>query len=124
MLVVGNNNTITVYYDGSCPGCVKDRNAFEWFAGKRASRFIWFDITGQEDALRRQGIEPINARRELHIKDGQGVIHSEMDAYSLLMKDIPLLWVLGTVICLPVIKPVLSYLYRKSVDKRLSCKTS
>ena len=112
---------ITVYYDQSCPSCVEDRRVFERLAGKRASRFIWFDITHQDEALLELGIQPMKALRELHIKTANGKIYSEMDAYSIIMKQIPLLWPLGVVICLPIIKPILSHFYRKSVDKRLAC---
>ncbi|MEW4983027.1 MAG: DUF393 domain-containing protein [Cycloclasticus sp.] len=112
---------ITVYYDQSCPSCVEDRRVFERLAGKRASRFIWFDITHQDEALLELGIQPMKALRELHIKTANGEIYSEMDAYSIIMKQIPLLWPLGVVICLPIIKPILSHFYRKSVDKRLAC---
>jgi predicted DCC family thiol-disulfide oxidoreductase YuxK len=118
---VAENQKITVYYYESCPSCVKDRVVFERLAGKRASRFIWFDITHQDEALLKLGIEPIKALRELHIKDANGDIHAEMDAYSIIMKQIPLLWLLGVIICLPLIKPILSHYYRKSVDKRLAC---
>jgi len=118
---VKEDKRITVYYDQSCPSCVKDRAIFERLAGKRASCFIWFDITNQDEALHKQGIKPIDALRELHIKDATGTLYSEMDAYSIIMKKIPLLWLLGVMICLPLIKPVLSYFYRKSVDKRLAC---
>ncbi len=114
---------ITVYYDQSCPGCVKDRALFERLAGKRAALFSWFDITGQDQALRQRGIDPFKALRELHIEDAHGAIHSEMDAYSIMMKKIPLLMPLGVLICLPVIKPVLSYFYRRSVNKRLACES-
>jgi len=123
-MAVEESKKITVYYDQSCPSCVKDRVVFERLAGKRASRFIWFDITHQDEALRALGIEPIKALRELHIKDANGNIHSEMDAYSIIMKQIPLLWPLGVIICLPLIKPILSHFYRKSVDKRLGCDIS
>lgn len=112
---------ITVYYDQSCPSCVKDRALFERLAGKRAALFSWFDITSQDQALRQLGIDPFKALRELHIQDAHGIIHSEMDAYSIMMKKIPLLMPLGVFICLPVIKPVLSYFYRRLVDKRLAC---
>lgn len=114
---------ITVYYDQSCPGCVKDRALFERLAGKRAALFSWFDITSQDQALQQRGIDPFKALRELHIEDANGVIHSEMDAYSIMMKKIPLLMPLGVLICLPIIKPVLSYFYRRSVNKRLACES-
>ncbi|MBQ0724609.1 MAG: DUF393 domain-containing protein [Cycloclasticus sp.] len=114
---------ITVYYDQSCPSCVKDRALFERLAGKRAALFIWFDITSQDQALRQRGIDPYKALRELHIEDTHGTIHSEMDAYSIMMKKIPLLMPLGVLICLPIIKPLLSYFYRRSVNKRLACES-
>ena len=112
---------IIVYYDQSCPSCVKDRALFERVAGKREALFSWFDITSQDGALRQRGIDPFKALRELHIQDTKGNIHSEMDAYSIMMKKIPLLMPLGVLICLPVIKPVLSYFYRRTVDRRLAC---
>tara|TARA_R110002074_G_scaffold170005_2_gene331911 strand:- start:46310 stop:46687 length:378 start_codon:yes stop_codon:yes gene_type:complete len=112
---------ITVFYDQSCPSCVKDRAMFERIAGKRAALFSWFDITSQDEALRELGIDPFKALRELHVTDTDGALYSEMDAYSLMMKQIPLLMPLGLIICLPIIKPILSYFYRQSVDKRLAC---
>jgi len=87
---------ITVYYDQSCPGCVKDRALFERLAGKRAALFSWFDITGQDQALRQRGIDPFKALRELHIEDAHGAIHSEMDEYSITMKKITHLTPLGS----------------------------
>ncbi|MDF1690631.1 MAG: DUF393 domain-containing protein [Cycloclasticus sp.] len=112
---------ITVFYDASCPSCVKDRVNFERIAGKRAVLFEWFDITGQEDALQELGIEPFAALTELHVQDTNGTIYSEIDAYSLIMRKIPLLMPLGILISLPIIKPILGYFYRKSVKKRLRC---
>ncbi len=29
-----NNDKITVYYDGACPVCVRDRNNYEKISGK------------------------------------------------------------------------------------------
>jgi len=117
-----DGQVITVFYDQSCPSCVKDRAFFERLAGKkRAAHFIWFDITSQDKALIQLGIDPFTAMRELHIKDAEDVIHSEMDAYSLLMKQVPLLMPLGWLISLPLIKPTLSFIYRKLVDRRLVC---
>jgi len=116
-----NNARITVFYDRSCPSCVKDRALFESIAGKQAVLFDWFDITDQDEALKREGIEPLDALRELHIKDTDGKIYSAMDAYSLMMRQVPCLKPLGFIVCWPMIKPLLSYWYRRWVDKRLTC---
>ena len=112
---------IVIFYDQSCPSCVRDRQLFERLAGSRARLFCWFDITGQQDALIEQGIEPLNALRELHVQDLDGSIYSAIEAYSLLLKQIPWFFLLGVSINLPLIKPLLTSLYRRSVDKRLAC---
>jgi hypothetical protein len=42
---------ITVYYDGACPVCVRDRKNYEKISGKGAGQVCWFGITGQEVEL-------------------------------------------------------------------------
>jgi predicted DCC family thiol-disulfide oxidoreductase YuxK len=39
---------MTVYYDGACPKCVKDRQNYEKLAGKAGEAVCWMDITGQD----------------------------------------------------------------------------
>ena len=111
---------LTVYYDGSCPTCVKDRQRYETMAGERARNVEWFDITGQDEALRAEGIDPRWALLELHVRDEQGRIHSEMDAYILLMSRVPRLRPLAWLLGLPVIRPTLAALYRWWVRRRLA----
>lgn len=110
---------ITVYYDGACPTCVKDRAYYEEISGKQGDDVCWFDITGRDEELKTLGIDPRKALTELHVKDQNGQILSEIDAYVLLMKKVPRLkpaaWLLG----LPFIRPIASRLYHKMVTRRL-----
>ena len=110
---------ITVYYDGACPSCVKDRKNYEKLAGKGAEEVCWFDITGQDAHLCDLGIDPHKALSELHVRDEHEQIVSELDAYILLMSRVPLLKPLAWVIGLPIIRPVLSSLYHRMVQRRL-----
>lgn len=110
---------ITVYYDGACPICVRDRRRFEKLAGKLGDEVCWFDITGRDDELRALGIEPRKALTELHVRDETGRILSELDAYILLMGKVPLLKPLAWLIGLPVIRPLLARIYHRSVLRRL-----
>ncbi|SFE31369.1 Predicted thiol-disulfide oxidoreductase YuxK, DCC family [Nitrosomonas sp. Nm166] len=110
---------IIVYYDGACPSCVKDRENYEKLAGKRAGEVCWFDITGQDAHLRDIGIDPHKALSELHVRDEHEQIVSELDAYILLMSRVSLLKPLAWLIGLPVIRPVLSSLYHRMVQRRL-----
>ena len=52
---------ITVYYDGACPSCIKDRQNYERLAGKNGDDVVWIDITGKDDELRECGIDPYKA---------------------------------------------------------------
>jgi predicted DCC family thiol-disulfide oxidoreductase YuxK len=110
---------ITVYYDGACPSCVKDRQNYEKLAGKNGDDVAWVDITGKDDELRACGIDPHKALTELHIKDESRKIHSELDAYIVLMNRISILKPLAWFIGLPLIRPLLSRIYHQQVNRRL-----
>ncbi len=114
----GSSPPLRVYYDGACPGCVRDRQRYERLAGGD-SGVEWFDITGEEAALRDEGIDPERALFELHVRDSQGRIHAELDAYILLMQRVDVLKPLAWLIGLPLLRPVLSRAYRAWVRRRL-----
>ncbi len=50
-----NKGMITVYYDGACPACVKDRDRYEKLAGSAGKNVFWFDITGQKERMHEFG---------------------------------------------------------------------
>jgi predicted DCC family thiol-disulfide oxidoreductase YuxK len=110
---------ITVYYDGACPKCVRDRQLYERLAGKTGGEVCWFDITGRENRLKAIGIDPKRALSELHVKDKTGRIVSELEAYILLMNKVPLLKPLAWFIGLPGIRQLLARCYHRKVNRRL-----
>lgn len=114
-----DKDKIVVYYDGACPSCVRDRRNYEKLAGKAAEQVCWIDITGREDELREIGIDPHKALTELHVRDENRQIRSELDAYILLMGKAPLLKPLAWLIGMPIIRPLLARLYHWTVIRRL-----
>ena len=110
---------IVVYYDGACPKCVKDRRWYEKLANHAAADVEWIDITGREAQLRSMGIDPQKALTELHVRDENQRILSELDAYILLMSKVPKLKPLAWLISLPLIRPGLAKLYHWQVIRRL-----
>ena len=110
---------ITVFYDGACPKCIKDRRFYERLAGQGGKYVNWLDITGKDEYLTGLGIDPLKALSELHIQLSTGLILSELDAYIVLMERVWLLKGVAWLISLPIIRPYLANLYHKSVQKRL-----
>ncbi|HRP75748.1 MAG TPA: DUF393 domain-containing protein [Rhodocyclaceae bacterium] len=110
---------LTVYYDGACPVCVRDRAWYERLSTRTESSVKWVDITGLDAELHACGIDPAAALRELHVRDANGKVHRELDAYILLMSRVPALKPLAWLIGLPGLRPALSRLYRSWVLRRL-----
>lgn len=110
---------LTVYYDGACPRCVQDRHWYERVAGETGADVEWFDITGQDSVLRALGIDPQAALQELHVRDAEGRVHRELDAYILLMRRVPRLKPVAWLIGLPGLRQLLSWLYHRWVMRRL-----
>ncbi|NQZ38617.1 MAG: DUF393 domain-containing protein [Moritella sp.] len=120
MVCVGDHGIqLTVYFDGACPRCVKDRDNYLKLAGSNAKQVYWFDITGQEQVLLALGIDPIKALTELHVKTSDGRILAELDAYIELMLRVLLLRPLAYLIGLPLLKPMLARYYHYLVTRRL-----
>ncbi len=113
------NNKITVFYDGACPRCIRDRENYERLDPEADQQVEWFDITGRDQELIELGINPRKALTELHIRTADGRILSELDAYRVLMARIPRYRLLGWFIGLPLIRPVASNLYHWMVTRRL-----
>lgn len=111
--------SITVFYDGACPRCVKDRHLYGRLAGYTDQQIIWFDITDQDSYLKSLSIDPRLALTELHLQLGDGRILSELDAYIVLMQRVSVLKPLAWLIALPVIRPSLAKLYHHRVMQRL-----
>lgn len=117
--VSAERGKVTVYYDGACPSCVKDRRNYERLAGKNGDDVVWVDITGKDRELRQCGIDPHKALTELHVKDESQKVFSELDAYIVLMSKVSVLKLLAWFIGLPVIRPLLSRFYHRQVNRRL-----
>ncbi|MCW9053890.1 MAG: DUF393 domain-containing protein [Motiliproteus sp.] len=115
-----DNDHVTVFYDGSCPRCIKDRARYQQLAGKLAEEQVcWVDITGREEELRGLGIDPKLALTELHVQLSDQQIVSELDAYIVLMQRVWLLKPVAWLVGLPVIRPSLAKLYHFLVERRL-----
>ena len=71
---------ITVFYDGTGPRCVRDREQDEPWAGPASASVCGFDITGQDERRRALGLDPRRALTELHVLDEYPRVRSELEA--------------------------------------------
>ncbi|GMG85756.1 thiol-disulfide oxidoreductase DCC family protein [Biformimicrobium ophioploci] len=110
---------LLVYYDGACPTCVRDMAAYRRLAGRAAENVEWFDITGQDDALRERGIDPVAALRSLHVRDRNGQLLEGMPAYAALLREIWWCRPLAAAMLFPPLRAPLEKVYRRQVDRRL-----
>jgi len=117
--MVEKSGKLTVFYDGACPSCIKDRRFYEYLAGSGRENIVWLDITNQEQHLIELGIEPFMAMTELHVQMENGEIRSELDAYIELMSRVWLMKPLVFILTLPFIRPFFSRIYHRRVLKRL-----
>ena len=81
--MTASEDRLRVFYDGACPSCVRDRKFYERLAGRTGDAVEWVDITGRDEELKQLGIDPVAALQELHVEDGRGNIHRELDATGL-----------------------------------------
>ena len=100
---------ITVYFDGACPLCVREIG--RWRNAPFGCEMEWFDITGQEQALRQRGIDPRQAMLQLHTQTSDGKTFVSIDSYALLLKQLPHWRWLGVLMALPIIKSLLRWVY-------------
>lgn len=110
---------LKVYYDAACPLCRRERQRYESWQ-KAAEGVEWLDVNTHDEHLSARGVVPREALLSLHVEDAAGQFHDGIDAYVLLMRRVPRLKLLAWVIGLPVIKPVLTWIYDRMVRRRLA----
>ena len=110
---------LKVYYDAACPLCRRERQSYESWQ-KTAEGVVWLDVNTHHEHLLERGVKPRDAILSLHVEDVCGQFHDGIDAYVLLMRRVPRLRPLGWLIGLPILKPILTYIYEFLVRRRLA----
>ena len=116
---IQDTTQLKVYYDAACPLCRRERQRYESWQ-KTAEGVVWLDVNTHHEHLLVRGVVPRDAILSLHVEDESGQFHDGIDAYVLLMRRVPRLRLLGWLIGLPILKPILTYIYEFSVRRRLA----
>ena len=98
---------ITVFYDGACSICAAEIEQYQ--RQDQAGRLILVNISAPDFRPEQYGIELQAFMYELHVFDQTGTIYKGIEAFWAIWQAFPastLYGVLGTLINLPLIKPL------------------
>lgn len=108
---------ISVFYDGMCGLCSREIAVYRRM--DRKGRFDWVDISRHPERLEAVGVSYDTAMREFHVCDGEGRVHTGVDAFVILWRGIGLLKPLAFLVRLPVIYPLVKGAYQQFAQWRL-----
>lgn len=80
---------ITVYFDGLCHLCSREINQYRKMRG--AERIEFLDITSPRFDAVREGVDPKEVHRHLHVKDRDGSFKVGVDAFIAIWRELPAL---------------------------------
>ena len=108
-----------VYFDGKCGLCSKEISYYQKIAPKGV--FEWQDIAHDASALKPLNISQADALRLLHAKDKKGEMHIGVDAFILIWNELSIGWRFLSVLAgLPMIRPILGWVYRRFASYRFA----
>lgn len=85
---------VTVYFDGLCHLCSRE---IEHYRGLRGAENIAFvDITSSHFEAAREGLDPRRIHESLHARDREGRLHTGVDAFVCIWRELPALRRLAT----------------------------
>jgi predicted DCC family thiol-disulfide oxidoreductase YuxK len=102
---------IAVYYNGACPVCGPEIERFRRAAHHADAPFAWHDLAAHPEALAAHRVTAADARRRLHVIDGQGRLHIGIDAFILIWSQLPGYRRLAPLVRLPLVHAIAAAAY-------------
>lgn len=102
-------NRVQVYYDGLCQLCSREINHYRNMRG--AENLEMIDITGPEFKAEKEGLNPHEVHRSLHVRDREGRVHTGVGAFLCIWQELPAMKPLRTFVAWPILRPFFDRLY-------------
>jgi predicted DCC family thiol-disulfide oxidoreductase YuxK len=82
-----DTNKGAIFYDGLCVLCSREIEHYRKQAGSEAFNFI--DITSPDFTPEAYGVDPHAVHKVMHVKDTTGQLHTGVDAFRAIWKELP-----------------------------------
>jgi len=109
---------ISVYYDGKCGLCSKEINFFKRRTPKHP--ILWHDIANDPAQLDGTGVSQAEALMFMHVRDAEGVMRTEVDAFIALWRQFSGWSLLSSFVSIPGIYQLAGVLYRMFAKVRFN----
>ncbi|MTI08992.1 thiol-disulfide oxidoreductase DCC family protein [Curvivirga aplysinae] len=109
---------IIVFYDGACGLCSKEIKYYQRIAPHGI--FQWFNIADSLEELKDFKISEVNALKQLHVVDEDGILHIGLDAFIVIWSNLRYWKIAAFLVSLWPIRPTLSILYNKFATWRFA----
>jgi predicted DCC family thiol-disulfide oxidoreductase YuxK len=107
---------MTLLYDGQCPFCRAQLARLKRWDPR--GRVELLDLHHPSAARRFPGLRHRDLMDEMHIVDRRGRVFRGVEAYRLLSRRLPRLWILAPLLHLPFSLPLWRWIYRKVARNR------
>lgn len=78
---------ISVYYDGLCQLCSREIQHYRKSRGSENIRFV--DITSPEFQAQKEGVDPVQVHKVMHVRRSDGSLATEVDAFIAIWSVLP-----------------------------------
>lgn len=100
-----SNVAATLYYDGACPLCRREADHYRRAAGAATLAFV--DIAAPEFRAADHGLDAKAVMRTLHARDAAGAVHTGIDAFAVVWRQLPRYRPLATLTRTPVVRQLM-----------------
>jgi predicted DCC family thiol-disulfide oxidoreductase YuxK len=97
--------SITAWYDGACPLCMREIAAMRWLDWRK--RIMFIDVSNDASAC---PLDRSLLLARFHVRDGETIL-SGAAAFAALWRTIPLLWPIGQAARISIVLRTLERLY-------------
>lgn len=102
-----SSSPFTVYFDGSCPLCIREIGFYQRQRG--ADAIDWVDVSDNSFCM--TDLSCTEAMARFHVRDEDGKLYDGGTAFARLWKELPAFKWIGAVLVLPGFRHVLDVAY-------------